>query len=63
MCGTGLYARQLQRWRSAWPRKQMLILNFEFLTAHSQQAMVILGEFTGLPQGHPWCTPTPCTFH
>ncbi len=49
----GLYAPQLQRWRAAWPRKQLLVLSFSELVARPEEYVdrVIRG-FTGLPQLH-----------
>lgn len=48
----GEYAAPITRWRGAWPRQQMLILNFEHLLAAPAAQLGAIGRFAGLPRLH-----------
>lgn len=47
----GRYPDALARWRAVWPRKQLLVINFEQLAAQGEQHMqFVIGPFVGVGQ-------------
>jgi hypothetical protein len=44
----GMYHHSLARWRRAWPRKQLFVMNFDNFVSDSTSHLSALSDFTGL---------------